>query len=484
MTSLLKGVVAYPPEEIRTEFLVVGSGPGGSIAATLLAEAGREVLAIEEGPFLPLESAPAFSRQEMLEKYRNGGLTVALGKTKVAYVEGRCVGGGSEINSGLYHRPPPDVLDEWRRSHQVESLEEDDLRPHCEANERDLCVSRLPGSAPRASLKLHEGATQLGWRSLEVPRWFRYGAVDASASSNVGVKQSMTKTFVPRALAAGIALLPETRATRLARRGAGWVLTAEFGVQRRRVRIIADKVFIACGAIQTPALLLRSGLGRHVGDSLHLHPTAKVVARFSEDVNESGMGVPVHQVKEFAPKYSFGCSISAPPHLSLALLDHPDMLGELETQWRSLAIYYAMTRGGVGSVRTIPFFHDALVRYRLNDDDLAELTEGLRKLCQCLFAAGAVALYPTGSGSRCLIGNADSLTPAACKNLMTIHLFSSCPMGEDRRRCVTDSFGRVHGEKNLWIVDGSVLPGPPGVNPQGTIMAIARRNIQRFLEQA
>jgi choline dehydrogenase-like flavoprotein len=64
---------------------------------------------------------------------------------------------------------------------------------------------------------------------------------------------------------------------------------------------------------------------------------------------------------------------------------------------------------------------------------------------------------------------------------MTIHLFSSCPMGEDKRRCVADSFGRVHGQEELYIADASLLCTAPGVNPQGSIMAFARRNALHFL---
>jgi choline dehydrogenase-like flavoprotein len=71
--------------------------------------------------------------------------------------------------------------------------------------------------------------------------------------------------------------------------------------------------------------------------------------------------------------------------------------------------------------------------------------------------------------------------PADRTSLMTIHLFSSCPMGEDRGLCAADSFGRVHGEEGLWIADASLLPGPPGVNPQGSLMAIVRRNVAQFL---
>jgi len=467
-------IIAAPADRVRTQIAVLGSGPGGAITAALLAEGGRDVLLVEEGPFLPLESCVPFSRAEMVTKYRNGGITVTMGQSKVAYVEGRCVGGGSEINSGLYHRTPGEVLDDWRRQFTVDALSEADLAPHFAACEQDVSVSYLDGPAPPASLKLHEGAGRLGWKSLEVPRWFRAGAG----------KQSMSRTFVPRLLAAGGRLLPQTRALWLRRRNEGWRIHAEH--RGRRFLIEANVVFVACGAIQTPALLGRSGFRGNIGSRLHMHPTIKVVARFDEEINAPGMGVPVHQVKEFAPRFSFGCSISGQPHLALALAEHPDIGRDVPRDWRRLAVYYAMIRGGTGSVRTLPCFRDPLVRYRLETQDQADLAQALSMLCQCLLAAGATALYPALTNGPCLTSPADlaklpqTLTHGQA-NLMTIHLFASCPMGEDRRVSAVNSFGRLHGARGLYVADASILCGPPGVNPQGSIMALARRNALRFL---
>lgn len=480
--SSAPGVIETPPETLRCEVAVVGSGPGGSITACLLAEAGRDVLLIEEGGWARLDSVPAFSRHEMEQKYRNGGLTVALGRTKIAYAEGRVVGGGSEINSGLYHRTPPDILESWRREFQVEGIAERDLAPHFEACERELSVSPLPGPAPVASRKLHDGATRLGWKSVEVPRWFRYAA---GATNAQGVRQSMSETYVPRFLAAGGRLLPRTRVASLAR-SPGWLLEAEHAEQHA-VRIRADTVFVCGGAVQTPALLRRSGLTVGVGDSLRLHPTVKLVARFPEVVNTADMGVPVHQVKEFAPRLSFGCSISAPPFLALGLLDHPAAGRTVAQDWPHLATYYAMITGeGRGTVRTLPGFRDPLVRYQLTAGDRRDLGDGLRKLGAAMFAAGATEIYPGLPRGPVLrdtaeLGDLPEAFPAGGGGLMTIHLFSSCPMGERREVCGADSFGRVFGHPGLRISDASLLCSAPGVNPQGTIMALARRNALQYL---
>ncbi|HEX8296467.1 MAG TPA: GMC family oxidoreductase N-terminal domain-containing protein, partial [Chthoniobacteraceae bacterium] len=169
------------------EVAIVGSGPGGASAAAIWAEAGADVSLFEAGPNSALNSCPPFSSAEMVQKYRHGGLTPAFGNPKIAYVEGRCVGGGSEINSGLYHRTPAEVLERWAAEFALEQSSVAEMQPHFEACERDLSVSFLQEPAPLASLKLAQGAAALGWSSQEVPRWFR-----SDPSGGPGIRQSMT----------------------------------------------------------------------------------------------------------------------------------------------------------------------------------------------------------------------------------------------------------------------------------------------------
>ena len=465
----------------RVQALVIGSGPGGAITACRLAEAGKEVLILEEGELFREGFCAPFSLAEMAAKYRSRGLTPALGNPPVTYVEGKCAGGGSEINSGLYHRTPPEILERWRREFEVEGLEEADLRPHFEEVERDLSVGLLPHAAPAASLKLHEGALALGWKSVEVPRWYKY-------ADGKGTPQTMSRTFLPRAMKAGAQLVSRMAVTSFRQEGSGWVVHARSGARKLEVR--CEQLFLCAGAIQTPALLRRSGITEKIGNSLHLHPTVKVVARFPERVNETGQGVPVHQVKEFSPELSFGCSISTPEYLGLALLDHPSELPHLEQNWPQMAIYYAMAAvETTGTVRVLPGVRDPLVRYQVAKRDMRILASGARHLSQLLFAAGAEQLFLSVGGVPALRRGADldqipvSL-PRGRTNLMTIHLFSTCPMGENRRRCATDSFGRVHGFPNLFINDASLLCTAPTVNPQGSIMAIASRNMAHLLHRS
>ncbi len=467
----------------RCEVLIIGSGPGGAVTAWTLASRGKDVLMIEEGPHLPLDSCAPFSIDEMRQKYRCGGLNPALGSPKVPLVEGRCVGGGSEINSGLYHRAPEEILESWRKQYRVALLADDDLRPHFETCESALSVQLNPGPRPGPAVKMSLGAERLGWNCVEAPRWYTY---QPGPDGRVAAKRrSMTESLIPCAQRLGCRVEPDVRALRLMRESGRWKVSALRG--GTGVLIEADAVFVACGAIQTPALLRRSGIREHIGNSLALHPTVKVAALFDEEINDQPGDVAAQQVKEFSPAIGIGCSISSPPYLALAMAGHPDSGVDIRRDWRRMSIYYAMITGpATGKVRNAPFSSEPMVRYSLDTADLRLLATALRRLCELLLAAGARRLYPSIDGFAPIDGHEDlsripAMLPRDRTNLMTVHVFSSCPMGEARERCAAGSFGQVHDLRNLFLADASLLCTAPGVNPQGAIMAVARRNALHFL---
>ena len=466
---------------------VLGSGPGGAITAALLAERGFDVLLLEEGGNRPLESCEPFSVGEMMQKYRNGGLTPAFGSPKIAYVEGCTTGGGSEINSGLYHRTPLEILEFWRNKFALDVCDAE-MRPHFEACERDVSVGLSPGELPKASLKLQEGANKLGWEAREIPRWFAYDGGLDSAGIPTGHRQSMTRTFLNRFEEAGGTLESGLRAVKISPQNRRFRIEAIGNGDKSGAAFDCEKLFVSCGAIGTPLLLKRSGIQGSFGRGLQMHPTVKVVAEFDEEVNSEAMGVPVHQVKEFAPSFSFGCSISSKPYLSLALLDHPRELPKLEAKWKRMAIFYAMiVPQAEGSVGGFPGHLDAMVRFQLSPLDLRLLATALRRLCELLFAAGALRLMPSITNFGALespreLSRIPASLPISFTNLMTIHLFSSCRMGENALLCPVDSFGRVRSVANLHVADASLLPSAPGVNPQGSVMAFARRNALHFAD--
>jgi hypothetical protein len=330
---------------------------------------------------------------------------------------------------------------------------------------------------------LERGATKLGWRSVEFPRVFRYDPAGR------GVKQTMARTLIPRAVEAGAEVLADCRVVRLDRQG-DRVVGAQLRRRRpdgtvERTTIRADHVIVCGGAIQTPALLQRSGIRRRVGVGLKLHPTIKIAARFPQPLDHGG--VPMHRVTEFAPNLTIGGSVSRRGHVALALADSGAAFGEALEQWEHVAVYYSAIRSDAGGrVIALPRLQAPLVTYRLTDADLSRLARGLVHLGELLLAAGAIELYPSVEGGT-VVRRPEQLaewwsqvTPTRA-NLMTVHMTSTVRMGEAPDRCAADSFGAVRGFRNLRVNDASLLPDAPGVNPQAAVMTIAARNAEQFL---
>ncbi len=459
------------------DVVIVGSGPGGAVTARECARQGLSVVVLEEGDYVEPGEVVPYSLEQMRRQYRHRGLTVALGRPPVAYTEAACVGGGSEVNSGLYHRPDAAVLAQWSRTHAIDGLSAADLAPWSEVVENRLSVSVAPGSSGPSSEALRRGAEALGWEGMDVPRWVRPGATTGTAV----VKETMLRTYLADAVGAGVEIRSGVRVERLRiERGRATGVLTERGV------VPARHVVVCGGAIQTPALLLRSGIRHNVGRGLSMHPTVKVLAQFDEEINDPAE-VGTYQVKEFAPRLTFGCSTGSPAMIALGLAGTWERDRGLESDWRRQSVYYASIRSeGSGRVRAVPGMRDPWVTHSVTRQDLASLRSGLGRLMMLLRAAGASLLVPSYVGAPRVVD--DSEIPAAAggmarsnASIMTVHLCGSMAMGEDRRRTATDSFGSVHHVANLRVNDASLLPSAPGINPQGTVMAVAHRNVDHFL---
>jgi len=468
---------------ISTEVLVIGSGAGGATTADALATAGRQVTVVEEGPWIDPDALVPFGIEELTRKYRHRGPSAALGAPPIAYAEGACVGGSTEVNSGLWHRLPSYLAEEWRSTYAIDEFTPATLDRYAERIERDLSVGTFPGAPPPSSAVLERGATKLGWRNMEFSRVFRYDG------NGRAVKQTMARTLLPRAVGNGASIVPDTRVAKLLRQG-DRILGAR--CQRTRpdgtvedLEIHADHVFVCGGAVQTPALLQRSGIRHQIGVGLKLHPTIKIAARFRSSLDHAD--VPMHRVTEFAPNLTIGGSASRKGYVAMALSDTEVDFADALANWESVFVYYTAIRSDAsGRIVAIPGLRSPLVTYKLTDSDMSRLARGLVHLGEVLFAAGATELYPSMSGGPVarrpedLVSWWDRVDRTGTK-LMTVHLTSSVRMGEDRSKTGTDSFGRVWGYRNLRVNDASLVPDAPGVNPQSAIMSIASRNADHFL---
>jgi choline dehydrogenase-like flavoprotein len=471
--------------DLTTDVLVIGSGAGGAFTAAALAGAGRTVTIVEEGPWVDPDEHEPFSLAEMVAKYRHHVAGAALGNPMIAYAEGCCVGGSTEINSGLYHRLPGYLAAEWQSDYAIDEFSPESLEAYADRVEAQLSVTTVPGAPPASSAAIERGATKLGWRNVEFARVFSYD------EQGRGTKQTMTRTMLPRALAAGAALIPDCRVLSLIRRGDRIVgarcRRTHPGGGVERLIVHAEHVFVCGGAVHSPALLQRSGIWRNIGNRLKMHPTIKIAARFPHPIDHGD--VPMHRVTEFSPFIAIGGSISRKGPIALALADTGAPYDEAMADWANISTYYAAIRSeGSGRVVALRGLRSPVVTYSLTEADLSRLARGLVHLGELLLASGATELHPSVMGGT-IVRHPDELglwwdqVTRAHANIMTIHLTSSIRMGENRALTGADSFGRVWGYRNLRVNDGSLIPDAPGVNPQAAIMAIATRNCDHFLAE-
>ena len=473
---------ALPAGELECDAVVVGSGAGGSVVAAELAEAGWDVVVLEEGPHVATEQFGTDALGAFRTLYRDAGLSFMLGRPPVSFAEGRCVGGSTTVNGGMAWRTPERVLERWRGDHGLDRLDDATLAPLFERVERRLSVAQQdPGSIGRDQGLLRIGALRLGWAVVDNRRaQVHCGGCNACLlGCPTGAKQSTLVSYLPRAVAFGATVVSDCRVDRVLldrKRATGVRATT---VDGRRIVVRAPVVVSAAGAVQTPVLLMRSGVrspSGQLGRNLAVHPGANVVAVFDEPV-EGWKGVhQAYQVREFADEGVLMAAVNLPPGLVARSLPlSRAALGPV------MAGYDRMVTAGVlvddtstGRVRSVG--GRAVVSYSLSDEDAARIGVAVGRLCRLLFAAGAVRLYLPFAGVAPVESPADLTAepvPPSRMAIRTVHLMGTARMGSDPMRAVCDASGRVHDAAGLFIADASLLPTPLGINPQETIMVLA-----------
>jgi choline dehydrogenase-like flavoprotein len=506
--------------------VVVGSGAGGATVAAELAEAGVDVIMLEEGGYHPTASFTAGTGRALRTLYRDGGGGMAIGRPSVLYAEGRCVGGSTVVNGGMSWRTPARVLQRWAEREGLRAVGERDLDPYFAEIESRLSVGpQDPETIGRDSALFRDAAQARGWAVVANRRNQLHCAGTSNCSSGcpTGAKQSMLVTSVPRALAAGARLFADVRVDRitLGRTGLGGTglggtglggtglggtglgratgtgvtghVVRPGGGRGPAVTVRARAVVVAGGAIQTPALLARSGFrptSGQLGRNLSVHPNAVVTAFFDEDVT-GWQGVhQAFQVREFTGE---GLLLTAtnltPPMLAGILPAYGAELGALMADYNRIVTAGPLVSDtGSGRIRYLPGLGPQ-VFYQLTERDAARIVRGVELTAQALFTAGARRVLLPFEGAPVVRTPAELgrlLTrpvPRRTLELFSIHLMGTARMSADPRRGVTGSFGEVHGVPGLIVADASLFPGPIGINPMETVIALALRNARRLLER-
>ena len=482
------------------DVVVIGSGAGGAVTAAELAEAGLDVIVLEEGGYHPTESFGPEALRAARTLYRDGGGTVSIGNPAIAYQEGCTVGGSTAINGGMTWRTPERILERWHREDALDGILARDMEPYFARVEGRLSARHQdPHTIGRDNQLLKEGADKKGWLAIDNIRNQVHcaGSNICAFGCPTGAKQSTLVTYVPRALSFGARLYADARADRLVvERGrvrgvTGHVKRADGGPPHK-FRVNARAVVSSAGAMHTPALLMRSGIrspsGR-LGHNLSMHPNAKVIAQFDDPV-VGWKGVhQAYQVREFQQEGFIFAAVNLPP--SVLAMGTPrygrDMAELLENYNQLLVAGMLLEDSVVGRVRLGPGGRP-LAFYQMSEFDALRLVRGTALMCELLFTAGARRIVLPFDGVADLHSPDDIRRlfarpiPRSAMEVVTVHLMGTAAMGGDEKRHVCDQHGQVRGVEGLWVADASLFPSPIGVNPMETIMALATRNAARMLD--
>src|SRR5262249_23714691 len=363
-------LVIAGPANLTCDVLVVGTGAGGATVAATLANAGVDVLMVEEGPYVPAAEVPGLLSDALPLMWRGGGLMATLGGIPIATAEGRCVGGGTEINSAIFQRAPDEVIAGWADVNHLLEFSPQTLARFYDRSAAAVNASLTPGAPGPPTEILRRAGEAMGWKITALERGRRETSSQQHQVSGfaTGAKQSMSATLIPDALDRGARLLPSCRINRLTikgRRVTGAVATARDAQGRRqRVTLSASQVFLCAGTTQTPSILQRSGISKNVGRSFQVHPTIRVVATFPERVNAHRHDLPLVAITEFMPALRMGGSVFTLSSFALALAEDWRVRGRLMPDYAHSVMYYVMIRpDGVGRVRSVPGLAEPVLTY-------------------------------------------------------------------------------------------------------------------------
>ncbi len=492
--------------DLETDVVIVGSGAGGATAAEIFAQAGLNVVLIEEGP---LKTSTDFRMRES-DAYPALYQESAARKTKdkaINIFQGRCVGGGTTVNWTSSFRTPEATLEYWQRAFGLTGYSAADMRPWFARMETRLAIAPWDVAPNANNEALARGAADIGIPTAAIRRnvkgCWNLGYCGMGCPTNA--KQSMLVTTIPGALDRGAILLTRARALefvhqreRVTALRCAAMDSEGVDMTARRITVRARAYVAAAGAIGTPALLLRSRVpDPHavVGKRTFLHPTV-VSAATMPAVIAPYSGAPQtiysdHYLDTLPLDGPIGYKLEAPPvHPILMAITLPSQ-GTDHARWMRelphLHVEIALMRDGFhpdsrGGTVTVDGDGAPVLDYPLTPYVWDGVRRAFRTMAEIQFAAGATSVMPIHDKGVAYTRWADAraaidglaLSPRMTP-VVSAHVMGGCAFGPDPRRAAVDPQGRYHHLSNLYVLDGSLFPTSIGANPQLSIYAVTAR---------
>ncbi len=487
---------------LNADVVVIGSGAGGAVMAFELARQGRSVIVLESGRYVPSAQMHEDMAETIQRSYVDGALQVNT-TFDVPVFQGTGIGGSTVIDAGAAFRAPDYVLQHWATDLGLKALAPERLRPFYEKVERRLSVHvNEPHEINECANKVVQGCEDLGWSWKPMARTVKQCALTGHclAGCMTDRKQSTLVTYLPWAAAMGARFFSDCHATQILTthgRASGVlanVIDPDSNEIVAQMRIDAQVVVVAAGAVQTPLLLQRSGLGQQsgaLGHNLYLNPFISMIGRFPQPVYGWRGALSGVYVDQFLGPHDGKILMMSGLPAPVQLLATGGLgVGNTHMAFMGDYRYYAMLQvfaqdEGQGSVFSSGTSHDPHknIQWNLSPQNLTDLKRGIAAAARIFFAAGASAVrLPTFQTTE--VQSVFELDQAVAKihdepmgmyslRVASLQPQGTCRMGTDPFSSVVDEVCEMHDLHGLFIVDASVLPQGISVPPKMTIAAIA-----------
>lgn len=491
------------PLDLEADVVIVGTGAGGGTAAETLSKAGLRVVLLEAGP---LKTSSEFDMQERAayrDLYQEGtGRGTKDGGMVI--LQGRAVGGSTTVNWTTSFRTPPQTLEFWAKHMGVSGCSVEEMAPYFAHMEERLNIEQWAQAPNENNAMLQRACEKLGYEWATIHRNVR-GCLNlgfCGLGCPVDAKQSMLVTTIPVALDKGAKLVHRARVVRLLRQGDTVIgveaeaLTPNVrGTTGRKITVRASRTILSGGAMNTPAILLRSNVpdphGR-VGMRTFLHPTTLTMAVYPKTIDPY-YGAPQsiysdHFQWQTVDTGPVGFKLEVPPLQPAFALAFYAAAGEevsrAADQLGQTQCMIALLRDG---------FHEESQGGSVELGDMGQpvldypidgfLLEGVRRswnlMLEMQFATGCTSARPAHKQARHYGSWKEAKAAVAELEIVphkvtvgSAHVMGGAAMSDDPRLGVTNCNGKFHHLDHLYVMDGSLFPTSIGANPQLSIYGL------------